>query len=91
MVVISNNMSQYFIGKELKGAINQDSLKIAWIQVAAKTQELLMIASMTVIILHDLRGQLVFAEGVPLGLIGAGWLWRLRDRETLRLGPRSCD
>lgn len=73
MVVIGNNMGQYFIGKELKGAINQDSLKIAWIQVAAKIQELLMIASMTVIILHDLRWQLVFGEGVPLGLIGAGW------------------
>ncbi|KAF5008354.1 hypothetical protein FDECE_5397 [Fusarium decemcellulare] len=67
------NWRGYFIGNELQGSKNQDDMKMGLLQVAAKTQELLIVASVGSIIFHILRSELVFGEGIPLGLLASGW------------------
>ncbi|KAI0396172.1 hypothetical protein F5Y17DRAFT_139155 [Xylariaceae sp. FL0594] len=72
--LIALNFQGRFIGAELQGAHwATDDVKLALIQVAAKLHELLIIASLSTIIFHVLRLDLIFGHGVPLGLIGSGW------------------
>ncbi|KAM5343340.1 hypothetical protein ACJ41O_014306 [Fusarium nematophilum] len=67
------NLVGFFIGKELQGSQHEDDLKLGLLQVAAKVQELLIVASIGVVILHFLRSQLVFGDGLPLGLLVSGF------------------
>ncbi|RSL54946.1 hypothetical protein CEP53_007258 [Fusarium sp. AF-6] len=67
------NCRGYFIGNELEGPMNQDDMKLGLLQVAAKVQELLIVASVGSVIFHILRSELVFGEGIPLGLLTSGW------------------
>ncbi|KAI5457074.1 hypothetical protein BGZ63DRAFT_417405 [Mariannaea sp. PMI_226] len=73
IALITINVSGYFIGSELQGKQNQDSLKLGLLQVAAKTQELLIVSSLATVIFHVLRAELMFGDGVPLGLVVSGW------------------
>ena len=41
------------------------------LQFAAKLYELLVIASLSAIILHHMRYEILFSEGVPLGIFGS--------------------
>ncbi|RSL74071.1 hypothetical protein CEP51_011664 [Fusarium floridanum] len=67
------NCRGYFIGNELEGPMNQDDMKLGLLQVAAKVQELLIVASVGSVIFHIIRSELVFGEGIPLGLLTSGW------------------
>ncbi|TPX13527.1 uncharacterized protein E0L32_005998 [Thyridium curvatum] len=60
-----------FIGRDLEGPLNMDGVKMGLLQVAAKMQELLIIASLTTVILHVLRAQLASGDGVPLGWLAS--------------------
>ncbi|KAI0878883.1 hypothetical protein GGS24DRAFT_441060 [Hypoxylon argillaceum] len=72
--LISLNFQGRFIGAELQGShFATDDVKLAAIQVAAKLHELLIIASLSTIVFHVLRIDLIFGNGVPLGLLGSGW------------------
>lgn len=48
-----------------------DELYLALFQVAAKVVELVCVASLTTVVLHVLRHELV-GDGVPLGFVGSG-------------------
>ncbi|KAK3994420.1 hypothetical protein QBC44DRAFT_348974 [Cladorrhinum sp. PSN332] len=67
------NIRGYFIGIRLHGLGGSDSFGMALLQVAAKTQELLVVASMATIIFHVMRARLFSDDGVPLGLLASGW------------------
>lgn len=47
-------------------------MNIALLQIGAKIQELLIVASLTTIIFQLTRDELLFGDGIPLGLIAAG-------------------
>lgn len=67
------NLVGFFIGKELHGSQHEDDFKLGLLQIAAKVQELLVVASIGVVILHFFRSQLVFGDGLPLGLLVSGF------------------
>ena len=50
----------------------------------SRIKELLIVASSSEIILHWVRWQLVFGDGLPLGLIGSGFTFsQLRSASVL--------
>lgn len=63
----------YFIGKDLQGEQGNDDMFQALLQVAAKVQELLIVASLATIIQDMIRQALMEAYGVPLGLLTSGF------------------
>ncbi|KAL3486647.1 hypothetical protein BJX62DRAFT_17625 [Aspergillus germanicus] len=71
LILITLNLHGYFIGRELQGYSGTDDGKLGALQVAAKIQELLILASVAAVILHVLRLKLTCKEGIPLGFLGA--------------------
>ncbi|KAF1841286.1 uncharacterized protein K460DRAFT_322379 [Cucurbitaria berberidis CBS 394.84] len=71
LIMATLQLRHYYMGKEITGARNSTSLYMAMLQVAAKTQELLMIASLATIVVHRLRIDLLDGPGIPFGLLGA--------------------
>ena len=72
IAIIALNLKKYFIGIDFRGAIYNDNADIALLQIAAKVQELLIVASLATILFHLTRDELLYGEGLPLGMVGAG-------------------
>ena len=70
--IIAINFKQLFIGINFKGPVQSETLNIAFLQTAAKVQELLIIASLTTIVYQLTRDELIYGDGLPLGLVSAG-------------------
>ena len=73
--LITLNLKGYYIGQHLPWSQNDygDSVALAFIQIAAKIQELLVIASIAVVILHTAIDALTNEHGLPLGLSTSGF------------------
>jgi hypothetical protein len=67
------NYSNLYIGPTFVMDPEMDTIFLAGIQLAAKIQELLCVASLTTIVLQALRTELL-GEGIPFGLLGSG-IW----------------
>ena len=97
--IIAINLKQLFIGINFKGPIQSETINIAFLQTAAKVQELLIIASLTTIVFQLTRDELIYGEGLPLGLVSAGadftklsFFWSPQlfgSLRTLFRGPRK--
>ncbi|EON68685.1 hypothetical protein W97_07943 [Coniosporium apollinis CBS 100218] len=72
IVIIALNLQTYFIGFQLAGIPDTDRISMAALQVTAKLQELLIVASVGAIIHHQLRSCLHDSQGLPFGLLGSG-------------------
>jgi hypothetical protein len=66
------NLHGHYIGQDFRGLIKSETINIMLLQVAAKLNELIIVASLGLIILHMVRHELLFGDGLPLGLIGSG-------------------
>ena len=66
------NFRQVFIGINFHSEIKSETINQAFLQTAAKLQELLIVASLTTIIFQLLRHELTHGGGIPLGMIAAG-------------------
>jgi hypothetical protein len=75
LVIITLNAKGYYIGADFASLIHSETLNLLLFQIAAKVQELLVVASLTTIIFHLARQELLFGNGLPLGLIGSGLLF----------------
>ena len=75
ITIITINLKNVFLGRTLTGSILNPAINIAFLQVAAKIQELLIIASLTTIVVHTIREQLLFRDGVPFGILGGAFLF----------------
>ncbi|KAL8792005.1 MAG: hypothetical protein Q9195_005423 [Heterodermia aff. obscurata] len=82
IILVALNLKYYFIEFHLQGIILSDDINLALLQVAAKVQELLIVASTSTIVFDLIRTELLNGNGVPLGLIGSGfafkdisWFW----------------
>ncbi|KAF2840116.1 hypothetical protein M501DRAFT_1030375 [Patellaria atrata CBS 101060] len=71
VAIIAINMTGYFIGAELAGPQDSTPINMALLQVAAKAQELLMVASVGTVLFHRIRHDLL-NNGLPFGLYGSG-------------------
>lgn len=65
------NYHVFYIGPNFTHKAQSDAMYLAVIQIAAKVQELLCVASLTAIVLQALRSELL-GDGVPIGLLGSG-------------------
>lgn len=74
IALITPNCIGFFTGNELQGLKGQDELKLGLLQVAAKLQELLIVASVGSVVFHLIRSELVFGDGMTLGLLVSGLL-----------------
>ncbi|KAL8984697.1 MAG: hypothetical protein Q9177_004632 [Variospora cf. flavescens] len=82
---------QVFIGIDFRSAIGSETINVALLQTAAKVQELLIIASLAAVAFQLLRYELKHGNGLPLGLLAAGfdftklsWLWSAELHGSLR-------
>ena len=73
--LITLNLRGYYVGQHLPWSEDNygDSVALAFIQVAAKIQELLVVASIGVVIFHTTIDALTNEYGVPLGLCSSGF------------------
>ena len=70
--IIAVNLKQDFIGIDFRGPIQSETINIAFLQTAAKVQELLIVASLATIVFQLTRDELIYGDGLPLGMVGAG-------------------
>jgi hypothetical protein len=73
VTVISLNLAHLYLGRTIPGPILDNTITIAILQVCAKLQELLIIASLTTIVFSVIRSQLISGAGVPLGFLCSGF------------------
>jgi hypothetical protein len=63
-----------FIGFHLSGPVSiGDDIKLDLLQFIAKAHEILIVASLGIVVFNTIRHQLLFGGGVPLGLVGSGF------------------
>jgi len=72
-LIIAVNFKQNFIGIDFNSPIRSDTINIALLQTAAKVQELLIVASLASVTFQLLRYELMYGDGLPLGLLAAGF------------------
>ena len=69
------NLKTMYLGRTLTGQIKSASVNIAMLQVAAKLVELLIISSLTRIVAHTIRKEMMVGNDVPLGVISGAFLF----------------
>lgn len=75
VTILTLNAKGYYIGADFSNSIHSETINLLLLQIAAKAQELFVVASLTTIIFHIARQELLFGGGLPLGLIGSGLLF----------------
>ncbi|KAL8689114.1 MAG: hypothetical protein Q9218_005140 [Villophora microphyllina] len=73
ILIIVVNFEQVFIGIDFRSVITSETINLALLQTAAKLQELLIVASLATVIFQLLRHELIHGDGLPLGLLAAGF------------------
>ncbi|ORY16563.1 hypothetical protein BCR34DRAFT_476003, partial [Clohesyomyces aquaticus] len=86
----------YYIGGTLAGPDASDDLKLSGLQFAAKLHELMMQASLSLVVVSFIRHELVAGNGVPFGAIFGSvqfttpsYLWSKEFMGTLKARFRS--
>ncbi|KAL9109263.1 MAG: hypothetical protein Q9227_006018 [Pyrenula ochraceoflavens] len=72
VTILAVNIHGIYIGVDFSGPLHSDTIDLMFLQLAAKANELLIVASLSLMILHTLRYELLYGDGLPLGLIGSG-------------------
>ncbi|KAL4816690.1 hypothetical protein BDW67DRAFT_175314 [Aspergillus spinulosporus] len=65
-------MKGAYLGADLMSPFKSETINLMLFQLAAKAHEITIVASLGVIVLHYVRHELLFGEGLPLGLLGSG-------------------
>jgi hypothetical protein len=71
VLLVALNASNYWIGGELAGVSGQDAQKLGALAFAAKLHELFMLASLSAIVIMNIRKEVVFGQGIPFGTLFA--------------------
>ena len=97
--IIAINFKGDFIGIDFNSRVKAETMNIAVLQSAAKLQELLIVASLATIVFQLTRDELLFGDGITLGLSAAGvdftkinFFWSPQTLGSLRSlfrGPRK--
>ena len=66
------NYWDFYIGTGFSFHQRSDNRYLALYQIGAKLQEVLCVASLTTVVLQVLRHDLLYGDGVPIGLLGSG-------------------
>ena len=71
-IILTMNLHGIYIGQDFAGPIKSETLNLLLLQIAAKVHELMIQASLGAIVFNAVRYELLFGDGLPLGLIGSG-------------------
>lgn len=74
IALVTINLSGLYCGN-FSGKSGSPSINVALLQVAAKLQELLILASLTTIVVCEIRRELFAGTRIPLGILGGGFLY----------------
>ena len=72
ITIITINLKGVFIGIDFDSRIQYESINLALLQTAAKFQELLIVSSLATTVFQLTRDELLYSDGLPLGLLSAG-------------------
>lgn len=72
IAIIAVNLHGVYLGVDIPGPLKSDTISIMFLQLAAKAHEILIVASLGLIVIQTVRHELLFGDGLPLGLIGSG-------------------
>lgn len=75
ITIVALNLSTLHLGRNIPGPIIDNDITLAIFQKLAKLQELLIIAGLTIIVLHVLRWELLFGDGVSFGFLCSGFIF----------------
>ncbi|KAK2593012.1 hypothetical protein QQS21_009302 [Conoideocrella luteorostrata] len=73
IAIIALNFKHLFLGRTIPGPVLNNAVTIAAFQVCAKLHELLIVASLSIIVLSVIREQLISGAGLPLGFLCSGF------------------
>ncbi|KAF2234724.1 hypothetical protein EV356DRAFT_566891 [Viridothelium virens] len=73
ITVITLNVEGFFVGATVGSSKN--GLNLVLLQVVAKLQEILIVASMATLIFHVMRLKLLRKDGINFGLLGGGFMF----------------
>jgi len=65
------NFRGRYIGVDFPGLTSSDTIVLMLLQLSAKVHEIMIVASLGQIIWHAVRHELLYGEGLPLGLVGS--------------------
>jgi len=75
VTIIALNLGNLYLGRTIPGPVLDNNITIAILQVLAKMQELLIIASLATIVFANIRDQVLSGDGVPLGFLCSGFMF----------------
>jgi hypothetical protein len=72
IAIITLDLNGVYLGADLMSPIRSETINLMLLQLAAKAHEIMIVASLGLIVLQFVRHELLFGDGLPLGLIGSG-------------------
>lgn len=69
LAIVTLNLTSFWIGKELTGTINQNGIKMLWLQLTAKVHELCMLASLGSVLCSQILGLVASGKALPFGAL----------------------
>ncbi|PWY75698.1 hypothetical protein BO83DRAFT_407409 [Aspergillus eucalypticola CBS 122712] len=72
VTIVTINLNGRYIGADLMSPVKSETINLLLLQLIAKSHEIMIVASLSVMVMDFVRHELMFGGGVPLGLIGAG-------------------
>jgi hypothetical protein len=71
-VIITLDLKGDYLGADLMSPVKSETINLMLLQLAAKAHEIMIVASLGLVVLQFVRHELLFGDGLPLGLIGSG-------------------
>ncbi|KAF9883433.1 hypothetical protein FE257_003476 [Aspergillus nanangensis] len=72
ITIITLNLKGTYLGADLIYPIKSETINLLLLQIAAKAHEITIVASLGVVVLQFVRHELLYGDGLPLGLLGSG-------------------
>ncbi|CAG7939793.1 unnamed protein product [Penicillium nalgiovense] len=72
ITIITLNLKGVYLGADLMSPVKSETINLMFLQLAAKAHEIMIVNSLGLNVLHFVRSELLFGDGLPLGLVGSG-------------------
>ncbi|KKK20324.1 hypothetical protein P175DRAFT_0440547 [Aspergillus ochraceoroseus IBT 24754] len=72
VIIMTVNIRRTYLSADLMSPVRSETINLLFLQVAAKAHEIMIVASLSLVVLQFVRHELLFGDGLPLGFIGSG-------------------
>ncbi|KAL2812013.1 hypothetical protein BJX63DRAFT_443803 [Aspergillus granulosus] len=70
--IIALNIKGTYLGADLMSPVKSETINLMIFQLIAKAHEIAIVASLGLIVMQFVRHELLWGEGLPLGMLGSG-------------------